>query len=94
VQEIRTLAGSKALERSCSLGASLREGSTARTDDVLVFVRRGLERMCRAGGQPQEGSGFREGARLCGWISTLEGKNPKGGTGMKQGRQASGGARP
>lgn len=92
--EIRTLAGSKALERSRTLDVSLREGSTVRTNGVLVFVHRGLERMDRADGQPHEGNGFREGARLCERRSTLEGRNPKGGTGMRQGRQGSGGARP
>ena len=32
----------------------------------------------RAGGQLQEGSGVREGVRLCGWGSTLEGTEPQG----------------
>jgi hypothetical protein len=43
--------------------------------------------------QPQEGTDVRKNALLCGWKSTLKG-NPMGGTGMKQGREVSGGARP
>jgi hypothetical protein len=47
----------------------------------------------RSSDQPQEGNGGRKTELLCGWKQALKG-NPKGGTGMKQGRQMAGGARP
>jgi hypothetical protein len=43
--------------------------------------------------QPQEGMDVRKDVLLCGWKSALKG-NPTGGTGMKQGRQMVGGAKP
>lgn len=46
-----------------------------------------------SGTQPQEGNGVRKNVLLCGWKSALKG-NPMGGTGMKQGRQMVGGAKP
>jgi hypothetical protein len=47
----------------------------------------------RSADQPQEGKGVRKNVLLCGRNSALKG-NPKGGTGMKQGRQKMGGSRP
>jgi hypothetical protein len=41
--------------------------------------------------QPQEGMGLRKKVQLRKRKQTLEGRNPKDGTGMKQGRQPVGG---
>jgi hypothetical protein len=50
--------------------------------------------MVREAGEPQEGKGPRKGSPALQVEIDPEGQNPTGGTGMKQGRQASGGAKP
>lgn len=55
---------------------------------------RELEWMVREAGEPQEGKGPRKGSPALQVEIDPEGQNPTGGTGMKQGRQASGGAKP
>jgi hypothetical protein len=60
----------------------------------VVLSTRELEWMVRLNGEPQEGKGPREGSPALQVEIDPEGQNPTGGTGMKQGRQVTGGAKP